>query len=201
MKNNSFTNFAGWLAILASVFGFLYAVAFIVIARNRPELGALLSALFLLLGGFCSVVALTGLYRQVREVESSFALLAFVLSAGATAGALIHGGYDLSNALHPPSTLNLELPNPVDPRGLLTFGIAGAGLFFFSWLINRDCFAKGLSLLGYVSAFLMVVLYLGRLIILQPTNPAIVVPALLEGFLVNPIWYIWLGINLLGRDK
>lgn len=25
----------------------------------------------------------------------------------------------------------------------------------------------------------------------------IVIPALLEGFIVNPIWYIWLGLRLM----
>jgi hypothetical protein len=43
----------------------------------------------------------------------------------------------------------------------------------------------------------MVVLYLGRLIILEATNPVIVIPALLEGFIVNPLWYIWLGLVFL----
>jgi hypothetical protein len=44
---------------------------------------------------------------------------------------------------------------------------------------------------------LMVILYVGRLIVLQATSLVIVIPALLEGFIVNPIWYIWLGLTLL----
>lgn len=45
------------------------------------------------------------------------------------------------------------------------------------------------------------ILYLGRLIVLDPTNPVILVPALLNGFLVNPIFYLWLGLALLrGRS-
>jgi hypothetical protein len=83
---------------------------------------------------------------------------------------------------------------------LLTFGVAGVGLFFLSWLMARgNSFPKGLSSLGYFSSILLVLLYLGRLIILQPTSPAIVFPALLEGFIVNPIWYIWLGAVLLRK--
>jgi hypothetical protein len=35
------------------------------------------------------------------------------------------------------------------------------------------------------------------LILLQATSPAIVIPALLEGFIVNPLWYAWLGLTLL----
>jgi hypothetical protein len=45
-------------------------------------------------------------------------------------------------------------------------------------------------------------LYLGRLIVLDPTSPVILVPALLNGFLVNPALYIWLGLALLrGRSS
>ena len=43
-------------------------------------------------------------------------------------------------------------------------------------------------------------LYLGRLIVLTPTSLVIVVPALLNGFLINPALYIWLGVVLL-RDQ
>jgi len=194
MKTKSFDRLAAWFAIFAAVFALLYSVSFVFLQND------LLSALFLLLGGFSATIVMTALYQHLRETQASFALLAYVLSVGGAAGALIHGGYDLSNALHPPAALNLDLPNPIDPRGLLTFGVAGIGLLLFSWLMaHTKTFPKGVSTLGYVSALLMIVLYLGRLIILQATSPAIVLPALLEGFVVNPLWYLWLGITLLRR--
>jgi hypothetical protein len=196
VKRDSFSTLAAWFAFIAGVAGLLYSLSFVVLKSD------LFSALFLLLGGFASLIAWTGLYERLRLVDASYALLAFAMSAGAAAGSLIHGGYDLSNALHPPASLNLDLPNPVDPRGLLTFGVASVGIFLFAWLAARDkAFPQGLVYLGYASAFLMAVLYLGRLIILQATNPAIVVPALLEGFLVNPIWFVWLGFTLLRAKK
>src|SRR6266496_3037816 len=191
----SFNKFAGWAAILAGVSGFLYSVSFIVLQNN------LLSALFLMLGGIFSTAALTGLYQQLRNTESGFALLGLLLTVSAALGSAIHGGYDLSNALHPPASLNADLPNPIDPRGLLTFGIAGLGLFLLSWLLNQEMqFPKSFAYLGILSAVLMIILYLGRLIVLQATSLVIVIPALLEGFIVNPIWYIWLGFNL-RRDQ
>jgi len=192
----SFETFAGWSAILAGLSGFLYSASFIVLRSD------LLSALFLLLGGLFSIAALTALYQRVRDRESGFALLGLLLSLSAALGSAIHGGYDLSNALHPPASLNTDLPNPIDPRGLLTFGVAGLGLFILSWLVSQDvAIPKGLAYLGYLSAILMIVLYLGRLIILEATNLAIVIPALLEGFIVNPIWYIWLGRTFLRNQN
>jgi hypothetical protein len=92
----------------------------------------------------------------------------------------------------------MDLPNPIDPRGLLTFGIAGLGLFLLSWLMRQaGTFSRSLAYLGTLSAILMIVLYLGRLIVLQATSLVIVIPALLEGFIVNPIWYLGLGLALL----
>jgi hypothetical protein len=191
MRRDSFSTFAGWFAILAGVAGVLYSVAFVLLQSD------LLSALFLLLGGLFSVVALTALYQRLRGVEVSYALLAFVLSTVGAIGSLIHGGYDLSNALHPPATPNIDLPSPIDPRGLLTFGVAGFGLFLLSWLMARDqSFPQGLSWLGYISAVVLVFLYLARLIVLV-AGPVILIPAALEGFIVNPIWYIWVGAALL----
>jgi hypothetical protein len=188
----SFEKFAGWGAILAGLSGFLYSVAFIVLRND------LLSALFLMLGGLFSTSALTALYQRLRATESGFALLGLLLSLSAALGSAIHGGYDLANALHPPASLNTDLPNPIDPRGLLTFGIAGLGLFLLSWLTTQDnSFPKRLAYLGYLSAILIIILYLGRLIVLQSTSLVIVIPALLEGFIVNPIWYVWLGLTFL----
>jgi hypothetical protein len=193
---STFEKFAGWMALFAGISGFLYSVAFIVLQNN------LLSALFLLLGGLFSSAALTALYQRLRGVESGFALLGLLLALSAALGSAIHGGYDLSNALHPPATLNPDLPNPIDPRGLLTFGIAGLGLFLFAWLMTQEVrFPKNLAYLGILSAVLMIVLYLGRLIVLQATSLLIVIPALLEGFIVNPIWYISLGLAFLRNQN
>jgi hypothetical protein len=126
MKSKTYFALARACAILAALFGLCYSVAFVVLRSD------LLSALFLLLSGLAAVVVMAALYGALRETDPSFALLAFALGAGAAAGSIIHGGYDLSNALHPLASLNTDLPSPIDPRGLLTFGIAGGGLSLFS---------------------------------------------------------------------
>ena len=55
---------------------------------------------------------------------------------------------------------------------------------------------RGLAALGYVLAALLIVLYLGRLIVLDASNPRILGPALLRGFIVSPLWNAWVGIVL-----
>jgi hypothetical protein len=151
--------------------------------------------------GLLTSVALLAVYERLRETDASFALLALVLGLAGSLGSAVHGGYDLANAVNPPPNLP-DLPNPVDPRGLLTFGVAGAALFFVSWLIGRGgALPRGLGYLGYLSALLLVALYLGRLIVLDPTSPIILAPALLNGFLVSPIFYLWLALALVRGHK
>src|SRR5204863_1697999 len=85
----------------------------------------------------------------------------------------------------------------IDPRGLLTFGVTGLGVFVMAWLMGRGRqFPRALSYWGYLLSILLVVLYLGRLIILDPKNTVVLVDALLSGFIVNPVWYVWLGVVL-----
>ena len=192
---STFERFGAYCAILGGIAGFLYSLSFIFLKND------VLSAVFLLLGGFFTTAAIVALYEQLRATDAPFAIWGFLLVVVGALGSITHGGYDLSNALHPPATINADLPNPIDPRGLLTFGLTGIGLFVLSWLMSRnESFPGTLAYLGYLSALLMIIVYLGRLIILQASSLVIAIPALLEGFIVNPVWYIWLGLVLM-RDR
>jgi hypothetical protein len=191
LPSPAYERFAGVCAILSGAAGFLYAVAFILLQN------ALLSALFLLLTGLLASAALVAVYRRLRLTDADFALWGLVLGITGALGAAIHGGYDLANTINPPAGATVALPNAIDPRGLLTFGVAAIALFVVAWLIGRGKqLPVGLSYLGYLSAVLLIILYVGRLVIVEPTNPLILVPALLNGFVVNPAWYIWLGLAL-----
>ncbi len=91
-----------------------------------------------------------------------------------------------------------NLPSQIDPRGLLTFALAGLGLLFFAWLMTKSKdFPSSLGYLTYALAVLLVLTYLGRLIVLNPASLLVLLPAGLTGFIVNPILYIWLGVILL----
>jgi hypothetical protein len=206
-QTSSFERFAGLCTILAGVVNFLYAISFVVIARSAPALGGLLSALFLLLSGLLITTTLTALYYRLRGVDTVFALWVLLLGFIGTLGAAIHGGYDLANAINRPSAVNADLaaalaslPSQVDPRGLTTFGIMGIALLVIAWLMRRSNeFPTNLTYLGYLLGILFIILYLARLIILDPANPLLLVPVLVTGFIVNPAWYIWLGLTLRRR--
>ena len=194
MKTTSFDRMGGLMAILAALAGFLYAVSFVVLKNT------LLYSLFLTLLGFFAFAALVAVYDRLQKVDAAYALLALLFGLVGAAGTAIHGAYDLSNAINPPANLPagvMDLPSQVDPRGLLTFGFMGLGLLIFSWLLTRSAdFPKTLGYLGYLSAILFIVIYLARLIVLNPTNPILLVPVLLNGFIVSPLFYLWLGLAL-----
>jgi hypothetical protein len=189
--SSSYDRFAGICAIAAGGLTLVYSVSFIVLV-NEP-----LSSFCLLANGLLSTAVLVALYERVRTTDASFALWALLLGLAGSIGSALHGGYDLAAVLHQHGPVDPDLPSAMDPRGLLTFGATGIGLWVFAWLIVRGGqLPRALAYLAYVVAALQIVLYLGRLIIFDAKNPVIVVPALLAGFIATPIWYIWLGVSL-----
>ncbi len=198
----SYARFSRLAAWGAAASGFLYAVAFIIVARISSSSGATLAGLFLLTGGVLASAVMVALYASLREVDALFAGWALLVGVVAALGSAVHGGYDLANGIHPPTATIPSLPGQVDPRGLLTFGITGIAIGTFAWLMSRSgAFPARLAYVGYLSAFLVEVLFIGRLVILDATNPVIVVAALLAGFVVNPAWYAWLAVALPAGGK
>lgn len=183
---------AGLAAFATAAVGLLYSISFVLVSRASPSTGALLSALFLLLGGVLTVIALAGVYDRRREALPALSLLVVVVGSSGALGSAVHGGYDLANAIHRPSSLPADVPNAVDPRGLLTFAVAGLALVMLGRLVGG-----GLGGFAYFAGALLVVVYLARLIVLTPSNPLVLVPAALAGFIVNPAFYMWLGLWLL----
>lgn len=199
VKSSSFNRYAGLAAILAALIGLLYSLAFVVLQN------ALLYSLALMLGGLLSVVALVALFERLGEVNADAALLGLILGAVSALGATIHGGYDLANAINPPGDVPAALaalPSQIDPRGLLTFGVAGLSLFIAGLLMRHSArFPRSFTALTFLLAALLVVVYLGRLVILSPANPLVLIPAAITGFIVNPLWYAWLGVQLRGSER
>jgi len=68
-------------------------------------------------------------------------------------------------------------------------------------MAKSPAFPAGFRYVGFFSGGLLVLLYLGRLIVLDPSSPVIAVPALLNGFVFGPLWYLWLGRALGGAAR
>lgn len=192
MKTDSLGRLAGVSALLAALSGVLYAVSFVIL-KNQ-----LLFSLFLLLGGLFSVAVFVELHQRLASQRAAMSLLALLFAALGAAGAMAHGAFDLANALHPPQVIPglSDLPSQTDPRGLATFALTGLAVLLWSDVIRKSgLLSKGLGYLGFLSGLLLLLTYAARLVILDATSLAVLGPALLEGFIVNPVWYLWLAVS------
>ena len=166
-----------------------------VLARTAPGAATPSYSLLLILGGLLSSLALVALWERQRESSPAFALWALAIGLFAALGSAAHGGFDLANAINAPSRPATDLPNQIDPRGMLTFGSAGLSVGAFSLLMwSHGAWPRPLVYVGFASALLLLAIYLVRLTV--PSSPAVLAPAALEGFIVNPVWYVWLGREL-----
>jgi hypothetical protein len=190
----TFRRFAGACAYVVGIGGFAYAVAFVAVLRGSGEPAAAASAMFLLIGGLLATPVLVAVYLILRPTSPGMALWALTVGLAGAIGSAIHGGFDLANVINEPAGDAGGFPNAVDPRGLLTFGFAAVGTAAVAWLIIRGGrLPRGLGLVATLLAALLVVIYVGRLIVLDPEHPILLIAALATGFLVNPLWWIWLG--------
>jgi hypothetical protein len=192
----TFERFAGASAYAVAAGGVAYAVSFVVAVKADSGVAQAVSSLLLLLGGVLSTAVLAALYQRVREAEPGFALWGLLLAAIGVLGSAIHGGFDLAVKIHPAFDVP-GVPNEVDPRGLLTFGVTGLGLLILSWVIRRDNgLPSGLGTLGMALGVLLVGIYVTRLYILDPNNLFLLGVAGVTGVVVHPVWFVWLGRSL-----
>lgn len=192
----SFRRFASTCAFIVGAGGIAYSIAYAVLLATSPKAAEILTSPFLLLGGLLSAAVLTGLYFALRPAETEFALWTLALGVIAALGSAVHGATDLANYIKPPN-LNVGVPNAVDPRGVLTFGLTAVVVALLAWMMRRSVgFPSRLPILGFVLAAFLIVIYVARLTIFDPTNPLLLAAALVTGFVLSPAWNIWIGIVL-----
>jgi hypothetical protein len=196
--SRTFERFGGVCAVLAGVTGFGYSAAFVVYLNDGARGAAYADALLLLAGGLLSAVAFVAVYGRVRRSDEGFALLGLAAALAASYGAITHGAFDLANLVKPPKALAADIPSSTDPRGLGTFALAAVALIIVGTLALRGrALPTRLAQLAFVAAGLLLIVYVGRLVILDPESPVLHTAAVIDGFVVNPAWFIWLGRTLL----
>ena len=183
----TFKSAAGAAAIAAAVGGILYGIFFVILGNVG------VASALLMLGGLLSSLIIVALGSSLLDVNEPVARWALSVGVVGSLLSLLHGGFDLANVIHPPGTDLADLPNFADPRGLATFGISGLAYFILARLMasSRD-YPRWLASTGQALGIIMVVIYLGRLIILDPNNPVVRV-ALVLGVIANSVFFVDLG--------
>jgi hypothetical protein len=118
-----------------------------------------------------------------------------------TVGALAtaaHGAFDvagLSKTVKPDLS---NVPNFVDPRGFATFGLSALALLVFGVIgLRTGGLDRTVARTAVLAAVLLVVLYVGRLTVLDPEANVIKVTALISGLIVNPAFFLLFARSLL----
>jgi hypothetical protein len=195
----SFDRFAGGAALAVAAGGVAYSISFVLALKAGSEPALRIGFVLLLLGGILGSTVLVGLYLRLRETDPGFPMVGLLLGAVGTLGSAIHGGFDLAASIDPGGSAT-ELPNAIDPRGLLTFGLTGLGILVLAGSIRRaGGLPAGLGWLGTALGVLLVLIYLGRLLIVDPNHPVLLGLAAVTGLAVHPTWFVWLGLALRRR--
>jgi hypothetical protein len=193
----SFRRFAGLCALLTAAGGITYSVTFAIYVRRGSHWAQWASDVTLLVGSLLALPVLLALYETVRRSEPQFALLALVLGLGGSLGAAVHGAYDVAVLSNPVAT-DPNAPNAVDARGFATFAVSGLALAAFGALALRSAaLPRAIAGLGVTGGLLLVVVYFGRLILLDPNANLVKACALLSGIVLVPAFYLGVARVLL----
>jgi hypothetical protein len=198
MRSASFDRFGGICAVLLGIGGLVYAILFAFVVAGSPTWVTGLWLTFLLAGGLLTTIVTVALYQRLRETDEGVALWALLLGFAAAVGGFVHAAYQLIPITS--SNPGVIVPTtPADPLGILRFGLAGVTLLILGWLIVRGGqFPRNLGYLAFFGGALLVFIYIGRLFdFITPADKITLIPPFLYGFIVHPLFYVWLGRELL----
>lgn len=194
-RSVAFERFAGVAGMTTGVCSLLYAVFFLLVS-GPPHTS--LPPLFLAIGGFLAFPVVTAVYARVRDADPTFALWALLLAAFGYLGTAVHAVYGLALLIPTQIKDNNAALFPGDPRGFVAFGIPGAAILIFAWLIVRSGqFARGLGYMGYVLGVSVILLFLGTLLTNDLKSLLVLVPGAVASLIATPVWNIGLGLALL----
>ncbi len=198
--NRSFERFGGLSAIIVGALSILYAIFYLVIARQNEALGALGSWMILSLSGIFSSAAFVALYLRLRPSSEGFALWGLALGLFSSFATLTHGAYQALLLTTLPVAADSQraaielvrmVPSPIDPAGLGTFGLIGlASLVTGLIIIVGGRLPRALGYLAVVNAVLLIVLFFASA---AGAQTLILISGGLTSVIVGPVWWVWLG--------
>jgi len=141
-----------------------------------------------------------GAFFVLAAREREFALVALILGVAGALGSSAHAAYDLSVLANPPAG-GLgpagDLPFAADPRGFATFALVGVSLALFGWLAARSgVVAVPIAVLAEVTGAALIVIFVGRLTVLDPKSGLLRPLTALTGFVLNPALLVSFAFGL-----
>ena len=196
---DSFKRFAVLAAIATALAGIVFTVTFAIAVRDGEQWALRVSSIALIVGGLVAIPVVVALAEQLGTREPQFARIGLVLGVFAGLGAAMHGAWDTAVLAHPLE--HPDVPSYTDARGFATFALTAATLLVFGWLILRGTeIPRVVGQIALFAAVLLLIVYFGRLIVLNPKKPVIKWVAVVSGLVVNPAFYLAYARSLLTRS-
>lgn len=192
----SFDRLGGALGVFVGVGGLVYGILFASIVEGASAGVVKTWFALAILGGLAVTGVFIALYEHLRSASGAVARWALLLGVVAGLGQMLNASVALGYEFEPPP-VGAFVSTP-DPLGILRFGLTGVALLLFGWAMARaEEFPRALRYLAEIGGVLLVLSYVGRLTeIIDPADRITLLPPLLYGLLVHPIFYIWLGRSL-----
>jgi hypothetical protein len=195
---HSYRRFAGLAAVATALAGIVFTVTFAIAVRDGERWALRASAIALIVGSLVAIPVVVALAEQLSRREPQFARVGLALGLVAIAGSALHGAWDTAVIAHP--VRHADVPNFTDARGFATFALTAAAFAVFGWLILRGSeVPRVVGRLALLAAALLLVVYFGRLIVLDPKRPVIKWVGVVSGLVVSPAFYLAYARSLLTR--
>lgn len=194
MASPNFDRTASWMAYLSAAVALAYSLCFGYYVREGDRWAQYTSSALLIAGGLIGLPVLVAIYLRVRHVDEGFAIVTLLVAAAAAFGTVLHGAHDIAVFANPEKvTIGADNPNFTDPRGFSTFALFGLGMIVLAAMARGAGFAKPIPMIGAVSGLLAVVVYIGRVTVLDPKRWWVAVAAVGAGVVGVPLWNVLVG--------
>jgi hypothetical protein len=196
MQSPTFDRFAAAMAYLSALIALGYSVSFGYYVKRGDAWAKYTSSGLLMAGGLIGLPVLIALFQRVRHVDEGFALVGFLIAVAAAFGSVLHGAHDVAIFAHPEqATGSPDYPSFTDPRGFATFALFGLGLVVLSAMLRRS-FSRSASTVGVTTGLLTIVVYIGRVTVLDPKRWWVAIAAFASGVIGVPLWNVIVGREL-----
>ncbi len=144
---------------------------------------------------FWSLFAIVAVYYRVRAAGEAWALFATLIGVVAAVGTMAAALYDVASLRLAPVTV---AASPVNPLGVMSFLLTGLWFLIANLLLWRIRTPRPLVLLGFIAA---ADLFAGFIASLSGAGGIVFLASLISGAIGGPIYWVWLGRELLRRAQ
>lgn len=197
MASAAFDRTASVMAYLSAAIALAYSVSFGYYVQEGDRWAQYTSSGLLMAGGLIGLPVLVAIYLRVRSIDEGFAIIGLIVATAAALGSVLHGAHDIAVFANPEvATGSPDYPNFTDPRGFSTFALFGLGMLVLAAMCRGARFPKAIPFVGAATGALTVIVYIGRVTVLDPKRWWVAIAAVGSGVIGVPVWNVLVARTL-----